>query len=381
MPLGRLGPALADRSPMNDPWLDKLAEILVSYSVAVRPGDVVVISGAVTSEPLVVAIFNQVLQAGGSPLVRLTPEICYDVAVCTSGEDRDRFLNPLQVEEGRLVDCSIGIWSRDPAPERSVGANAVSQIVRPADAWKTTAFFDRAARGALRWVGTEFPTAAAAERAGMTAADYAHFLFRAALLDSPDPAQAWQAVHDRQQRLCETLEKASELRLVTPQGTDLTLGIENRRWANGDGHINLPDGEVFTAPIEDSVRGSIRYSFPVTLSDTRVEGIHLEFRDGRVVNASARTGEVALVQLLDRDSGSRTLGEVALGLNSRVDRATGSELLDEKIGGTCHTALGASYPQTGGRNCSAVHCDLVCDLRQGGRVEVNGQVLRLDGSF
>jgi aminopeptidase len=209
----------------------------------------------------------------------------------------------------------------------------------------------------------------------MSLGEWADFLAAACLLDQPDPVRAWQAQSARQQRLCDFLHGAKELRFTTPGGTDLTVGVAGRMWVNSDGRANLPDGEVFTGPIEDATAGVVRLSFPARLGPVEVHGACLHFRGGRVVEATATRGQEVLESFLALDAGAAVLGEIALGCNAAVTRPTGSPLVDEKIGGTFHLALGASYPATGGRNRSAVHWDLVCDLRQGGRVEVDGRVL------
>jgi aminopeptidase len=361
--------------------LQTLADLLVSYSLDVRSGEVVLVSGSVTSEPLLLAALHRIMQSGGLPLLRLIPDVCFDLSVCTAGALHDRFINPLKIGEGCPIDCSIGIWStEDSTPAGALPSEASQKLADP-ERERRTAFLDQVARGRLRWVGTEYPTAASARRAGMTAAAYADHVFAAAWLDSPNPPAAWREVHDRQHRLCDYMESAREIRFTTALGTSLTVGIGGRRWVNGDGHMNLPDGEVFTAPIEDAVNGIVCCSYPVLYEDVAIHGARLEFRDGCVVNASAASGESTLLGVLDRDEGARLLGEVALGTNYRLSRFCASELLDEKMGGTFHVALGMSYPQTLGRNRSAVHCDLICDLRAGGRVEVDGRVVSVNGLF
>ena len=242
-------------------------------------------------------------------------------------------------------------------------------------------FLERAGKGELRWVTTQFPCQAAAQDAQMSLAAYEQFVFTAGKLDSDDPAAAWRKISAEQQRLVDELNEAKEIRFTTPQGTDLTLGVEGRTWVNCDGKANFPDGEVFTGPLEDATQGVVCYSFPAVHGGREVDGIRLEFKEGRVVDAAAARGEEFLLAMLDQDGGARTLGEIALGTNYSVRQYTRNTLFDEKIGGTFHAALGAAYPETGGTNQSGLHWDMVCDLREGGEVYVDGRLISRDGRF
>ncbi|HEX4149064.1 MAG TPA: aminopeptidase, partial [Pirellulales bacterium] len=242
-------------------------------------------------------------------------------------------------------------------------------------------FMRRFAEGQLRWVGTQFPCHAAAQDAEMSLAEYEDFVFRAGLLHLPDPAAAWREVSRRQQHVVDELNGRREIRFVTPQGTDLRLGIHERRWINCDGRENFPDGEVFTGPIEDATEGVVCFSFPAVHGGREVDQVRLEFRAGKVVGAAAAKGEAFLIAMLDQDAGARRLGEIAIGTNYSVRQYTKNTLLDEKIGGTFHAAVGAAYPETGGKNESGLHWDMVCDLRQGGQIFVDGKLVSENGHF
>ena len=242
-------------------------------------------------------------------------------------------------------------------------------------------FFARAQSGALRWCGTQLPCHAAAQDAEMSLAEYEEFVFRAGLLHLEDPAAAWRRISERQQRLADFLNDKREIHFRAPHGTDLKLGIAGRRWINCDGHENFPDGEVFTGPIEDATEGVVCYSFPAVHGGREVENIRLVFRAGKVVEASATKGEEFLFAMLDQDAGARVLGEIALGTNYAITGYTKNTLFDEKIGGTFHAALGAAYPESGGVNESGLHWDMVCDLRRGGTVHVDGELISRDGRF
>ena len=231
-----------------------------------------------------------------------------------------------------------------------------------------------------RWCGTVWPTPAGAQQAGLSTGDFAALIERALFLDRDDPVAAWGELHDTQARLIERLSSARELR-IEAEGTDLTLSVEGRTWVNSDGKRNMPSGEVFTGPHEDSAEGRIRYTIPSSPRGVAVEGIELRFEAGRVVDARADRGEDYLRETLATDDGASLLGEIGIGTNFGIDQPVGMILLDEKIGGTVHLAVGRSYPETGGVNESAVHWDMICDLRRGGRLSADGEPILVDGRF
>ena len=243
------------------------------------------------------------------------------------------------------------------------------------------------ARGALReavlkrrWAITLWPTPASAQQAGMSTGDLQAFVEQALFLDREDPVAAWGELREFQARLIERLVPAREIR-IEAEGTDLRLNVEGRTWINSDGRRNMPSGEVFTGPHEDSAEGHIRFTIPTSPRGVVVEDVTLEFREGLVVHARAERGDRYLQATLETDAGARILGELGIGTNFGIDRAIGAILFDEKIGGTVHLALGRSYPETGGTNQSGVHWDLICDLRQNGRLTADGEPLLENGAF
>jgi aminopeptidase len=238
----------------------------------------------------------------------------------------------------------------------------------------------RSAEGGHRWVYTLYPTDAYAADAEMSLTEFEDFYFAACLADRADSIDAWARASRDCARLAEWIEGHEEVRVTAP-GTDIRLGIAERRFIPADGKRNMPDGEFFTAPIEDAVDGEVSFHLPAMIGGREVAGVRLRFDSGRVVDASAERGEEYLTSLLDTDEGARRLGELGIGTNYAIDRGTRDVLLDEKIGGTVHMAVGASYPECGGTNQSAVHTDLVCDLRRGGRIEVDGAAFQEDGRF
>jgi len=371
---------------MSDPRVEKLADVLVRYSVEIRKGDLVVLTGSLESEPLVMATYRAVLAAGGHPWVRLVPAECTEIALQDGSDEQLAYLNPLDKATLDKADVLIKIWS-DPNTKALSGTDpkrqaAASRGRKPLLATQ----MKRAALPAddprhLRWTGTLFPTQAHAQDADMSLREYERFVFGAGKLDKRDPVAAWRKLGEQQQRLADRLEKGKEMRIRTPDGTDIRYGIAGRHWINCEGKNNFPDGEVFTGPVEDATEGVVQYRFPAVYGGREVRDIRLEFKAGRVVDASASTNEEFLFQMIDQDRGARVLGELALGTNYGIDRHTKNILFDEKIGGTFHAALGAAYPESGGTNRSALHWDMVCDLRDGGTVEVDGEVISRNGKF
>jgi aminopeptidase len=272
---------------------------------------------------------------------------------------------PLERLEAETTDATVRII----AP---TNATALAEVDPARLARATRARSELRDLGAhRRWNVTLWPTPALAQQAGMGTQAFAALVGRALFLDQPDPGDAWRELHDRQAQLIETLADAEEIRIEAP-GTDLTLAVGGRAWQNSDGKRNLPSGEVFTGPHEDSAEGTIRFTVPSSPPGVDVAGVELTFRAGEVVAARAERGDAHLQETLATDPGARRLGELGIGTNFGLDRPTGLILLDEKIGGTVHLALGRSYPETGGVNQSAVHWDLICDLRDGGRLLADG---------
>ena len=239
---------------------------------------------------------------------------------------------------------------------------------------------ERSAEGDLRWNVTMFPTDAYASGASMSQASFEDFLYRACLVDQPDPVAAWKRAAEETNRLADWMDGKEEVVIEGP-GTNLKLNVAGRLFKPADGKYNMPDGEFFTGPVEDSAEGEITFHLPATYQGREVTGVRFRFENGKVVDATAERGEDFLISVLDTDEGARFLGELGIGTNFGISDGTGEILLDEKIGGTVHLAVGASYPETGGVNESAVHWDMICDLRRGGSITVDGEVLQRDGKF
>jgi aminopeptidase len=241
-------------------------------------------------------------------------------------------------------------------------------------------YLERAAAGEFSWVVTAFPTNAAAQEAGMSLSEYERFVYGAGYLDDPDPVGRWRAFGEELTKLADWLGTKSEIRIVA-DGTDLTIGVGGRRWIPSQGKENFPDGEVFTGPVETSVEGQVSFTYPANFQGRVIEDIRLRFAGGEVVEATASRGQDFLREMVGMDPGACRVGEFAFGMNAAIREFTGHTLFDEKIGGTIHLALGKSYPETGGRNESALHWDLVCDLREGSEGYADGELIYQNGRF
>jgi aminopeptidase len=353
---------------------DAFAALLCDWCLEPAEGDQVLVSTTTLAVPVAAAVHRAVLNRGAWPLLRLAPSgLERDFYELASEAQLDGFA-PLDLVEAQSVDISLRIAA--PANVRQLAGIDPARIARAARARRPL----QEARLARRWCVTLWPTSALAQQAGMGDGDYAAFVARALFLDRPDPTAAWRELSAAQARLVERLSVAREIR-IEAEGTDLRLRVEGRTWINSDGRRNMPSGEVFTGPHEDSAEGTIRFAIPSNRGGSEVAGVELTFRAGEVVAARADRGEDYLREALEIDPGARILGELGIGTNRGIDRATGSTLLDEKIAGTVHLALGSSYPETGAVNQSALHWDLICDLRPGGVLSADGEAIVVDGNF
>jgi aminopeptidase len=352
--------------------VNRWADLLADYCLRVAPGETILIGSEFEARPLVEACYRAVVRRGAQPLVRYDFPHLTEFFLNHATDAQLAQLPEASLAEARAVDGRIRIAAES-------DTRAMSRVDP-----RRQAAFDRArdplrkAARQKRWVLTQYPTTAYAADAGMGRDEYEAFVASAMFLDRPDPVAAWKELGRRQAGLVEFMTRVKTVRIEAEQ-TDLTLSVAGRTWVNSDGRRNMPSGEIFTGPVEESPRGRLRCGFPVCRDGRELKGIALEFRDGRVVGARADEGEEYLLSMLDLDPGARRLGELGLGLNAGIQRFTGSILYDEKIGGTVHLALGSSYPETGGTNESALHWDLIVDTRAGGRVTADGQVVMEDG--
>jgi aminopeptidase len=365
---------------VRDPRVTNLARILVEHSTGVSDGDVCTIEGESAAEPLLQAVYEEVLRAGGNPIVHMAMA-GQSAAYFDLASDRQlEWVSPVAEWAVENADVRIAVMASQNTralskvpPERQTKRQAATQhLMKRA--------MERSAAGEYRWALTLFPTNAYASEAGLSLSAFEDFYYGACLATEEDPVGAWKRQSEETERLSDWIEGRSEVH-VTGEGTDLRIGIEERTFIAATGKHNMPDGEFFTGPVEDSAEGEISFHLPATYSGREVSGVRFRFQGGKVVDASAEKGEDFLIEMLDTDEGARRLGELGIGTNYGITEGTGEILLDEKIGGTVHLAVGRSYPETGGQNESAIHWDMICDLRQGGKIEVDGETLQEDGSF
>lgn len=364
-----------------DSRVEKMADVLVSYSVSIKPRDLVMIHlYEPLAQPLALAIYQRALQAGGNIVFRMAPtgaeEVFYKYA---SDEQLD---TPDPAFKWLMENIDVRIALRAPSNTRALTNIDPARLQRAQKANEpiSQTFMERQATGELRWVVTQYPTQAAAQDAEMSLSEYEDFVYGAAMVHLDDPVAYWRQKSTQQQRLVDWLKGRERVEL-RGENIDLVLSIKDRVFINADGKKNFPDGEIFTGPVEDSVRGWVRFTYPAIYNSREVNGVELHFEGGRVVKATAEKGEDFLSAVLDTDEGARYLGEFAIGTNEGIQRFTRNILFDEKIGGTVHMALGAGYPDTGSKNKSAVHWDMICDMRSGGEIVVDGELFYKDGQF
>jgi aminopeptidase len=346
------------------------AALICDWCIEAREGDQVLIGLTPPALTLVTGLHRALLERGAWPLIRLAPSVLADDFYRYAKQLHLDSFAPLELAEVQAADAYIGIDA--PVNTQALAGVDPALIARAARARSPV----QEARLQKRWCGTLWPTPALAQQARMNEREYASFVNRALFLDRPDPPAVWRELSARQQRIVERLSTAREIR-VQADGTDLRLRVDGRTWINSDGRHNMPSGEVFTGPIEDSANGTIRFTVPSSPRGVSVENVELTFEDGEVKKATAERGQDYLDAALATDPGARFLGELGIGTNAGIDRSTGSVLLDEKMAGTIHLALGRSYPETGGHNDSALHWDLICDLRAGGRLSADGEPVDL----
>jgi aminopeptidase len=353
---------------MRDPRVDAYARLLVERCVDVQAGWEVLIRSTALARPLVEAVIEEIGRRGAQPLLQLSFETIGGPFARAAPVEVLREAGPLQRRIWEECDAMITIS----APENTREGSDLSEERRQALEQRSKPLRKRTMSMGVPWVICEYPVHATAQDAGMSLEEMEDFVFAAVLLD-------WDAEGARMRRIAEVFDAAREVRIVG-EGTDLTLSLTGRAGAVDDGHVNMPGGEVFYSPVEDSAEGEITFSeFPAVRFGHEVDGAHFVLERGRIVEATAQSGEAFLVETLDTDEGARRLGELGIGCNPAIQRYTRNVGFDEKIGGTIHLAVGNSYAFTGGKNVSAVHWDIVKDLRRGGRLYADGELVQEDG--
>ncbi len=360
---------------MTDPRIVKFAEVLVNYSAGVKKGETILIRAEPAAEDLVREVYRKAIAAGAHVHVRLGLPGADTIFFSEAGDEQLDHLSPIGMFEAEHIDALIGIGA---------AANTRSMTSVPPDKQARRSKATKPMRDIIlknvRWCGTLYPTAAYAQDAEMSTEEFRDFVFRAVFADRDDPIAEWRELSRKQDKLIEAIAGKKEVH-IKADGTDLRMSIDGRKWINSDGKHNMPSGEIFTCPVEDSVEGVVTYTYPVISAGREIDGIRLVFKEGRVVEATAKKGEEYLKKMIAMDEGASRVGELGVGTNYGIDRFVKSILYDEKIGGTVHIALGNAYTETGGTNVSALHWDMICDLRRGGEVLADGDVFQKDGKF
>jgi len=355
---------------VRDPRIDEYARLLVERSVGVQPGWEVLIRSTPLARPLIEAVSEQIARLGAYPLAQLAWEPMSGPFAREAPLEVLRVPSPAMTFIWQNCDAFIMIA----APENTREASDLSEERRQALLDRNRIFRERQMAMRVPWVVCEFPVHATAQEAGMTLDEYTEFIFGAVLLD-------WDAEGAKMQRIANVFDAAEEIRIIGAE-TDLTLSLAGRSGAIDDGHINMPGGEVFYSPIEDSVEGTVTFSeFPAVYYGHEVEGAQFVFERGRIVHATARSGEAFLLRTLDTDEGARRLGELGIGCNPGIQRFTKNVGFDEKIDGTVHLAIGNSYTSTGGTNVSRIHWDIVKDLRRDGKLYADCVLVQESGTW
>lgn len=363
-----------------DQRITNLADILVNYSLKVKKGDWVLLWVDAGSMPLIIELQRKILEAGG--MMELVPrhDVLIEDVLRLGTEAQIRWVPPGLAQAVEKADASLTISAPsntrflariDPA-KQAFRADTIGNISKRIQ--------ERRLAGELRWVTTIFPVPALAQEADMSLREYEDFVYHATHADDPEPGKYWQSVYEEQERLIGWLAGKDQLEVRGPN-VDLTLSIKGRKFLNASGQVNMPDGEVYTSPVEDSAEGWIRYTYPALRDGRTVEGVEMKFEQGRVVKATSQKNEAYLNELLDLDDGARYLGEFAIGTNYNIQQFTGSTLFDEKIGGTIHMAVGFGFPEAGSRNKSSLHWDMVCDMRTDSEILIDGELFYKDGIF
>lgn len=365
---------------MIDARAQRLARLVVDYSLGLQAGEVFRIDGASESLALVLGVYEQALEAGAHPYTQLSVDGAAETLLGHGSDKQVTHIPAGTAQELEELDALFTIWSDVNTRSLSGVDPARQQLMLDSRQELSKRRTERIFSGELKWCGTLFPTIAHAQDAGMSLRAYEEFVYGAChVLGEEDAAAHWRATSAALTARAAELETISELRIVGPD-TDLSVRVDGRKWIAADGRLNMPDGEVFTSPIEDATHGEIRYTFPATFQGREVEDVLLRFEGGRVVESEAARGADYLSSVLELE-GADVLGEVAFGLNYEIDRFTRNILFDEKIGGTMHLALGASFPMTGGLNTAPIHWDMICDLREDGEVYGDGELIWRAGHF
>ncbi len=360
---------------------DKYAKVLVDYSTNVQKGELVVISSqSIYSKDLIKAIYKRVLERGANPVLRTGLGDFAEIFMKYASDEQLDYVDPMTKLEYEKADVFISLGA--PLNTKAMAKADLDKMSRRGKATKPLSelMLSRAAKGELKWVIADVPTHALAQEAKMSLDDYTEFLFNSCYLNLDDPVAKLKELDTQQTAWANYLNGIKELR-ITGEKTDITFNVEGRKWVSCSGLNNYPDGEVFTSPVENGINGEIYFDFPQNYRGSSAHDVHLWIENGLVVRAEASQGQDFLNAMLNMDEGSHGIGEIAFGTNWQIQDVTGNILFDEKIGGAIHMAVGASYPETGGKNVSGLHWDMIKNMKEGGKAYADGKLIYENGKF
>ncbi len=359
---------------------NQYAKFVITYSASIERRDKVLIIGASEAIPLIKELYREILKVGAHPIRPYIefPEMEY-IFYLEANQEQLNFLDPFELNLMQKIDALILIEGKMNTRELSTIPSHKIQQKKMASAEIMNIFYERQAKDQLKWTMIPYPTNAMAQEANLSQEELAKIIVKGCFLDREDPIASWKQLHDKQEIYCEHLNSVDNIRIIN-KDTDISMSVKGRKWINSDGRGNLPDGEIFTGPVEDSVNGHIKFSYPTIDKSHVIEDIEFEFKNGEIIEARASNGQEALDALL-HVPGARKLGEVAIGTNWGLDTFIGNILFDEKIGGTIHIAIGNGYPETGSQNKSAIHKDLLCDMKENGQIFADGKLIYEKGNF
>lgn len=367
---------------MLDTYYAKLAYLAVNYSIKVKKGDRIVILGPALAKDLFLALHTEVLKAGGHPLLLPQLEGEEELFFKYASDEQLGYFDDIYLTMAREFDGLIQIFGDYNTKKLSLvdpkKMGKVQGAVKRFDMRKI--FFERGAKGEADFVIIPYPCQSFAQEANMDLYSYSSFVEKALFLDKEDPIKEWEAIQKKQELIVNYLNTVKNIH-VLGEDTDLTLSVEDRKWDNCSGQKNLPDGEVYTGPVENSVNGYIRFTYPGIYKGKEIENIYLEFKDGKVIDGKADKGQGLLQEILKIRNANK-LGEFAIGTNYGIQQFTKNMLFDEKMGGTMHCALGTGLPNTGSKNISAIHWDILKDMKlPGSKIIADEKVIYEEGKW
>ncbi|MCX7785500.1 MAG: aminopeptidase [candidate division WOR-3 bacterium] len=365
---------------MKDIRLERWADVLVNYSLKIKKGDLFQIISTHLANPLIYEVYRTALKKGAHPYVKYIGEGLNEIFLKEASEEQLAYISEVEKFEIEQIQAYLYIITEFNRKSLSNYDPKRLSLRRKATGYLLERRLERAHQGLMRWSLTAYPDNAQAQDAEMSLDEFSEFIFSAGFLNHKDPIKKWQELAQEQKRIIKILSKVKKLRIKS-EDTDLSFSVQGRKWISCEGKENFPDGEIFTTPIEDSVEGVIKFSFPCVYMGREVNDVYLRFKQGEVIEVKASKGEDYLLSMIKMDAGAKRVGEFSFGTNYGITRFIKNTLFDEKIGGTIHLALGSSYPETGGKNKSSLHWDMVCDLRKQGEVFADNSLIYKKGKF